>query len=216
MCNSPSPLYKKRLMKLLLTSNGLTSRKIRKEFLKLLDKSLSENKVLIMHTAKSRKQFGYVRAIRKSLVKLGIKKVSIVEANISKKINVKKYRSFDIFYSCGGNTFYILDRVRKTGFDKLIKSFIKRNGVYIGLSAGSILIHKTIGIAGWGSEGDKNEINLKNLKGLGVTNIAIFPHFKKRLSKEVSDFKKKVNYPVKILRDGQAIMIKSRTVKLIK
>lgn len=203
-------------MKLILTSDGLTSRGIRKELLRLLDKPPSENKVLIMHTAKLRRQFGYVRDIKKGLIKLGIKKSDIIEANIGKKINAKQYDDFDIFYSCGGNTFYILDRVRKTGFDKLIKSFVKRNGLYIGVSAGSILIHKTIEIAGWGSERDENTIRLKNLNGLNLIDIAIFPHFKKRLAKEVADFKKRVNYPVKILRNKQALVIKDKTMRVIK
>jgi dipeptidase E len=203
-------------MKLLLTSDGLTSRKIRKEFLKLLNKPLSENKVLIMHTAKLRRRLYRVNALKKGLIKLGIKRQNITEADISTKINARKYVNFDVFYSCGGNTFYILDRIRKTGFNKIINNFIKKNGVYVGVSAGSVIVHKTIEIAGWGREGDKNEINLKNLKGLGVTNIAIFPHFKKRLAKEVAEFKKKVNYPVKIIRDRQAIMIKGRTVRMIK
>lgn len=39
-------------MKLLLTSNGLSSKRIGKEFLKLIDKPAKENRVLVMYTTK--------------------------------------------------------------------------------------------------------------------------------------------------------------------
>lgn len=203
-------------MKLLLTSDGLTSKKIRKEFIKLLDKAPSENKVLIIHTAKLRRDFGYIKEIKRTLIKLGIKKEYIIELDINKKINTKKYRNFDIFYSCGGNTFYILDRVKKTGFDKVIKNFIRKNRLYIGVSAGSIIVHKTIEIAGWGKEGDKNEINLKNLRGLNIIDIAIFPHYKKRLAVEVKEFRKRGDYPIITIRDKEAIIIKNKKIKIIR
>jgi dipeptidase E len=144
---------------------------------------------------------------------LGIKDTNIVEANINKKIKAKNYKGFDIFYSCGGNTFHILDRVRKTGFDRFIKNFIKSNRLYIGVSAGSIIVHKTIEIAGYGKHGDKNNIKLRDLRGLDVIKTAILPHYKIKLRKDANNFRKKVEYPVMELRDGQALVIYGKKVK---
>jgi len=90
---------------------------------------------------------------------------------------------------------------------------IKKRGLCIGVSAGSILVHKSIKLAGWGKEGDPNTIKLKNLNGLNLTNIAIFPHYKKRLAKELNKFRKIANYPIKELRDKQALLILGNKVK---
>jgi len=200
------------MKKLLLTSDGLTSKKIKKEFLKLLDKPVSENKVLLMHTANIRR-LRIVRKIIRGLMTLGIKKKNIYLVNIRHKIS--RIPQFDVFYSLGGNTFYILYRARKTGFDKVIKRAVKQGKPYIGLSAGSIIAHKTIEISGWGKEKDINEIGLRSLRGLNLTNIAIFPHFRKRLKKEVNEFKKKVKYPIVELKDRQAILIIGNKFKKI-
>ncbi len=61
-------------MKLLLTSKGLATKKIQKEFLKLLNKPPAENSVIVMHTARLRKHFGYLRDITHRLIALGFKK----------------------------------------------------------------------------------------------------------------------------------------------
>jgi dipeptidase E len=202
-------------MKLLLTSDGLTSKKIQKEFLKLLDKPTSENKVLIMHTANIPRRWRTVRKIMKGLIRLGIQKKNISLINIRHKVS--KIPEFDVLYSLGGNTFYILDRVRKTGFDKVIKKAVKRGKLYIGLSAGSMITHRTIESADWGERRkDRNKIRLKNLKGLNFTNIAIFPHYKKRLDGEVKELKSKANYPILALKDKQALLINGKTKRIIK
>ncbi len=203
------------MKKLLLTSNGLTSKKINKEFLKLIDRPLGLNRILIIHTANKRKHFRRINRLKKEFSLFGILKGNIFEANINQKIKASKFGNFEIVYVCGGNTFYILDRIRKTGFDKWLEKFVRMNGVYVGVSAGSIIVHNTIEIAGYGSVGDINEIGLKNLKGLGLTKIAILPHFKKRIKKEFDVFKRKVNYPVVYLKDKQALLILSNKTKKI-
>jgi dipeptidase E len=202
------------MKKLLLTSDGLTSRKIQKEFLKLLDKPPTENKVLIMHTANIARKWRTIRRIVRGLIKLGIKKKNILLVNIRYKVS--KIPKFDVLYSCGGNTYYILDRIRKTGFAKVIKKAVNQGKLYIGLSAGSIIVHKTIEIAGWGKEADPNLIGLRDLRGLNITNVAIFPHFKNKLRKEIAIFKKNTPYPIIELKDRQALEIVGNKKKIVK
>lgn len=195
---------------MLLTSDGWTSRKIKKSFLKLLDKPVADCKVLVMHTRKFKRKY------MKVLLSTGLSKKNVFFANISKKISPNKFKDIDIFYSCGGNTFYILDRVKKTGFDKYIKNFVKQGKAYIGISAGSIIIYKTIEFAGWGKEGDRNEIGLENLKGLNIFDVAISPHYHNKLKEEIKEFKKKANYKIQELRDGEAMLVLGKSKKLIK
>jgi dipeptidase E len=198
------------MKKLLLTSNGWNSGKIRRELLKVLDKPLAECKVLVMHTGKFKRKY------LKPLLIPGLSKKNILFVDIAKNVNADKFKERDIFFSCGGNTFYILERVKKTGFDKYIKKFVKQGKLYVGISAGSIIVHKTIEISGWGIEGDRNELGLRDLKGLNIFDIAILPHYKDKQKKELKEFRKRANYKIQELRDGEALLVLGKSKKLIK
>ncbi|MFH1307624.1 MAG: Type 1 glutamine amidotransferase-like domain-containing protein [archaeon] len=204
------------MKKLILTSSGLDNPKLIKEFLNLISKPINKLKILIIFGVKTKEERFYVEESIKELIKIGINKENIFEVNINKDVIVKSYKGFEVIYFCGGNTYYLLDRIRKTGIDKLIKNSVKKGILYLGVSAGSIIAGKSIEIAGWGIEGDINEVNLKNLSGLKFTNIAIFPHYKDKLKKEVIEFKAKVDYPVKALRDGESIVIIGNMIKELK
>jgi len=201
------------MKKLLLTSSGLDNKKVNDEFLKLLPKQIREIKVLLVFGVKTEEEMFYVRESKEELVELGILNENILEANINNNLNLEKFRDYEIIYFCGGNTYYLLDRIRKTKFDKLIKESVNEGKLYLGVSAGSIIAGENIDIAGWGSEGDKNEVELKDLSGLEFTNISIFPHYKDELKKEVEDFRKMVNSPVEGLHDGEAILIIGDKIK---
>ncbi len=201
-------------MKLLLTSKGLTTKKIKNAFLVLLDKPISENKVLIMHTAKLRGRLGRVKALRKSLIKLGVKRQNIIEADISMRINAKKYTNFDVFYSCGGNAFYILDRLKKTGFDKWIKSFVRRNKLYVGVSAGSYIVCPTIEAAAW-KHADRNIVGLKDLTALNIVPFIVTAHYAAKFKKIIDEAEANTKYEVKRLTGRQALIVLNNKVRKI-
>jgi len=191
-------------MKLLLTSGGITNNKISNAFLKLVDKKPNELRVLFTHILTTNKEeVYYINESKKQLLNLGIKEENIRVLNYNHHF-VREDFNVNVVYACGGNTFDILDAMRRSGFTRLIKSF---KGLYIGVSAGSIIAGPSIRIAGWGSEGDKNNIKLRNLKGLKFTKVAVHPHYKEEHESEVNAFKKIVKYPVIAITDEQAILV---------
>ncbi len=203
-------------MKLILTSSGLETPKLRKNFLNMLERRAIEAKVVVVYTAQKPEHLIYVNNVGKELGKIGILYPNVTYLNISSKKSSLSLRDYDVVYVCGGNSFYILDRIRKTGLNRAIRSFVRNGGLYVGVSAGSIIAGKDIEIAGWGSDGDPNEISLRDLRGLHFTDIAVFPHYKTKLKREVKSFKKKVNYPVEAIKDKEAIVIKGRKIRRIK
>ena len=60
--------------------------------------------------------------------------------------NAKDYAGLDIdvIYVTGGNTFLLLDRIKKCGFDIELRKYIESGVIYIGRSAGSHLITKNV------------------------------------------------------------------------
>lgn len=202
-------------MRLLLTSSGLDNKEIQKRFLRLLNVPTKEAKILFIFGARTDKELFYVRESKEELIDLGIKEKNIIDTNINNKISFPEDK-FEVIYFCGGNTFYLLDRIKKLDFYNKIKSLINRGIVYIGVSAGSIIAGEDIEIAGWGSEGDKNEVGLKDLSGFGFTDIAVFPHYTDNLKEEFEEFKNKVHYPVRKLQNGEAILINNKRIEKIK
>ena len=201
-------------MKLILSSDGLSGRKLKEAFLKMLTKRPKDISVLIIAGILKKRHLKYISKVKRQLVSMGISSIKI--ADISKNIHAKNFSSFDIIFFMGGNTFYLLNRTRKTGFVPFIKKHIKQGKIYLGVSAGSIIVHKTIEIAGWGVSADPNLIGLQDLRGIGVTNIAIFPHYKRKNKKELNSFKRNSSYTIKEIRDGEAVLIEANKIKIIR
>ena len=200
-------------MKLLLTSTGLKNKKVSDFFVSILPKIVEDCSVLMIAYAQNDNEQFYVNESKKELTNLGIKNITFFNL---KESNFEFRNNFDVIYVCGGNTFSILNRMRIVGIDKFIVNSVKNNNaLYFGVSAGSIISGTNIEIAGFGSEGDINEVNLNDLIGFGFTNISIFPHFKEHLKKEVDGFKNKVNYPVIALTDEEAVFVEDSHHQII-
>ena len=201
------------MKKLFLTSAGFINTKISQAFIGELYKPANKSKILIVAFAQDSKEESYVQQSKEELKKLGFKNIQI--ANMHHRIDISDRDKFDVIYVCGGNTFAILNKLRETNLDKFIKEQVNKNSIYVGVSAGSIIAGPYIEIAGWGSEGDNNEIGLKDLTGLNFTDIAVFPHFHDGLRNEIDEFRKKVNYRVIELTDDQAVFITQNQIKII-
>lgn len=120
----------------------------------------------------------FVEADRIALEKYGL---DIVEMDIKNK-NVEEIRKAivgaDIVLVAGGDTFYLMEKLKESGADKVIKDFIEKNGIYIGSSAGSIVCCPTIEGA---EEFDNPNLakGLNDFDGMGVFKDVIIPHVQK-------------------------------------
>ena len=81
----------------------------------------------------------------------------------------------NIIYIDGGNTKGLLDLWKSTGFDKVIKS---SNKILVGKSAGAIAL-SYMGVS------DYKEGELSSIKGLGLVDIIISPHYEEEKRKEL-------------------------------
>lgn len=120
----------------------------------------------------------FVEADRIALEKYGL---DIVEMDIKNK-NEEEIRKAivgaDIVLVAGGDTFYLMEKLKESRADKIIKEFVEMGGIYIGSSAGSIICCPTIE----GAE-DFDDPNLApkldNFNGLGIFRNVIIPHAQK-------------------------------------
>lgn len=183
-------------MKLLLTSAGYEeSSEIGKEFLKLVNQKPAKIRVFLVTTASPKdKDWKWVKFTIKQLEKIGIIPENVSVFSLNRKIKEEDLRDINVIYVCGGNTFLYLDRIRRTGLDKKIKEFVKKGGVYFGVSAGSYVICPTIKAAGW-KPADRNTVNLKDLKGLGLVPLSITAHFEEKQRSVIEKEASRIKYP---------------------
>jgi len=124
--------------------------------------------------------------------------------------SIEKLLTSKVIYLSGGNTYHFLFWLRKRKFLNILRNFVKRGGVLIGLSAGSILMAPRINISGIPScDHDENKVGLKNLKSLGLVSFEFFPHYSSslRLDRELLEYSKTTPYPVFAMEEGSGMVI---------
>lgn len=159
--------------RIILTSCGIIDKKLKQEFYKLLNKPITEIKVLYITTAidgEKDTDTSWIDEEFKTILDLGIKKENIKEYKMDYEIDLSLY---DMIYMIGGNTFYLLKKIMETKFDMKLKEAINNGIIYVGSSAGSIILGNTIELA---LPYDKNEVNLTDFTGLKIVDGIIVPH----------------------------------------
>ncbi len=204
-------------MKLLLTSTGLSNPNLSKRFLELLKIRPEIAHVLFIPTASFGSdcgpvERGYVEESKKELIQLGINHKNIIDFDADSPPNPKNLKSINVVYICGGNTFYLLSKIRETKFDRIIPDLIKGGAVYVGVSAGSILAGPNIDIA---EPFDANDIGIKDLTALNLTNIIVSPHYTEKDKNIVEKYKRKEKFSVIPLTDLQALSIEGNISEII-
>ncbi|MBC1345159.1 type 1 glutamine amidotransferase-like domain-containing protein, partial [Listeria welshimeri] len=81
----------------------------------------------------------YVEAGKKALENLGLLVEELDIASESLGEITTKLRKNDFIYVTGGNTFFLLQELKRTGADKLILEEITAGKIYIGESAGAVI-----------------------------------------------------------------------------
>lgn len=157
--------------------------------------------------------------IMRSFSKFGIQKILKWEIDRPYPEVLKRTAlSSDIIYLGGGNTFYFLKYLRKSGLMKDIKDWVKQGGILCGLSAGAILMTKDIETAGFPSfDRDDNDENIKNLNALDLVDFTFFPHYKnsKRYDQELMKYSEGKEAPIYACPDGSGVVIDQEKLKLV-
>lgn len=148
--------------------------------------------------------------IRASLGHFGFSKIDMwTNLNNRKPAELKEYAAIWIG---GGNTFSLMNDLRKTGFDKLLLEYIKKGGLVYGGSAGTIIFGKDISFAH-----DPNQVHLKDCRGFDLANgFSIYCHYThKKYGKEAQQYVERTGIPVIALSDSTGLHINNNKIKII-
>ncbi|GHV08160.1 hypothetical protein FACS189485_19340 [Spirochaetia bacterium] len=133
------------MKEIILTANGLENKNIGRMFIKLVDKVPDQIKALFVPTAAI--DAGAIEVLPKcmhDLLDLGIPANNIMVYDLHYKMEYEEICKFDAIYFCGGNSEYLLKRINEIGFNIPLKRFVDNGGMYIGVSAGSIIVANNI------------------------------------------------------------------------
>jgi dipeptidase E len=170
------------IVKLLLTSGGVTNPSIREALVDLLGKPIADSTALCIPTA----QYGHpslgpgVRAWQfisgnsdNPMVDLGWRSVGVLELTALPSIDDERWvplvRETDVLLAAGGDVLYLCHWMRQSGLADLLPSLSRT--IWVGMSAGSMVMTPKVGddfIQWRPPSGDDST--------LGVVDFAICPH----------------------------------------
>jgi len=147
-------------------------------FLKYLeDNNIKAKRVTFIPTASKFEEVDFFVEEAISFFKSIDIKVDILDLSTSPLEDIKnKLEQNDFIYVSGGNTFYLLKELQRTGADKLIKEQINLGKLYIGESAGSIILSSNIDYIKYMDSNE--EVGLKSFDSLNVVDFYPVPHYK--------------------------------------
>jgi dipeptidase E len=168
-------------MRLLLTSAGIKNTSIHNALVDLLDKPIAASSALCIPTASyghpmagpgAAWRFISGREARTPMCELGWKSLGVLELtalpSLSEDLWVPMLQETDVLLVNGGDPLYLCYWMRQSGLADLLPSL---RAVYVGLSAGSLVMTPSIGkeFVGWTPPSGGDET-------LGLVDFAIFPH----------------------------------------
>lgn len=123
----------------------------------------------------------------------------------------------DFIFTSGGNTFFLLQELKRTGTDQLLKEEVNSGKLYIGESAGAIVASPDIGYSAEMDQPEKAP-DLKENTGLGLVDFYTVPHDK---NPEMGEAAKKIvamyseSLNLKVIHDYQAILVQDGEIRIL-
>ena len=158
----------------------------------------------------------YVEAGKKELKKLGLTVDELEVSTATADEITGKLEKNDFIYITGGNVFFLLQELRRTGADKVIKEQVEAGKLYIGESAGSMIASPNIEYA-QDMDSVKKAPNLNTFEALNLVDFYPIPHhtnfpFKKAAEKIISKYEATLMlYPIS---NKEAISVNGDDVKV--
>lgn len=183
----------------------------------LIKEEIDNKKVAFIPTASLHEGYtGYVGSARKLFKKLG---ASVAEIDISTEAYSTIQAVFedaDVIYFTGGNSFFLMDQLRKTETDELLKKELANGKLMIGESAGAIICAPTIQYIEQMDE-KPEDYSQEDNEGLDLIDFYVLPHyltapFKKITERIMAEFS---DLNICAINNHQAIIVNDEGSKVI-
>lgn len=194
---------------IILTSDSFANTRIKEKFLALSKKR--DMAAIVTTAAKGKENHKYSQLAHDQFLEFGFKTVDFVDFESNPQTDISM---FDVIYVCGGNTFRLMNAAKQSNFRDQIKKVLDGGGIYVGVSAGSLIVGPSIQIANE-IKPDVNEVELTDLSGLDIIPQIIFPHYDISDEPALEKFEKAHGTKVTRLKNGEAIFITGEKIELV-
>ena len=204
------------LKNMILTSSLYESIELVKKF---LDKNTESKKILFIPTATNVDEYKkYIHLTQKAFEDFGYEVENFDVSIFSEEIAKEKLSEAKIVFISGGNTFYLLQELKRKNLTSYLKERIENGLLYIGESAGSVIAAPDIEYAS--IVDDKTlATELNDYTGLNLVDFYIVPHFEEEPFVESSRntvelYKDKLD--LKLINNKEAILVENNNFTIIK
>jgi dipeptidase E len=204
-------------MKFILTSN---SHSVNKQWTKEFGMNPNKLKVAFIDTAAdiyNKAEADWLKEDRSSLTDVGFTVTDYSLTDKTKENLITDLKQFDALFVSGGNSFYLLEKSNQSGFTDLIKENYFKDKIYVGSSAGSVILSNNIDPIKFID--DPKKASLENNKAIGIFNFTIFPHwgndyFKDKYVK-ATEYAYENSQQALLLADNQYVLSEAGSFKLV-
>jgi dipeptidase E len=167
-----------------LTSESYT---VLRDLIKFIDTDKFK-KVLFIDTAgelfvKDGKETAWIDKSKKEIERLGFEMTVFSFTNKTVEEVEKAFSEADIVHVAGGDSVYLLSKIYEINGLRVIKSFIRRGGLYIGQSAGSYIAGPSIEPA-LDLNRSKDAKKLDKFDCASLVDFVVLPHFGREDTRE--------------------------------
>lgn len=160
---------------------------------------------------------GMIENETNTLQSLGLKVDVLDVSSASYESIVSALTKNDIIFVGGGNTFYLLQELRRSGADKIVAQEVNKGKLYIGESAGAVIACPDIGYCS-GMDSPEKAPDLTDYTGLGLVDFYIVPHIGNEemgeaAKKAVEEYNSRLD--LKIITDRQVIQVDGENNRIL-
>ena len=201
---------------MLLTSSLYESIELVKKF---LDKNTESKKILFIPTAANVEEYKkYMHLTQKAFEDFGYEVENFDVSVFSEEIAKEKLSEAKIVFISGGNTFYLLQELKRKNLITYLKERIENGLLYIGESAGSVIAAPDIEYASV-IDDETVATELDDYTGLNLVDFYIVPHFEEEPFVESSRntvelYKDKLD--LKLINNKEAILVENNNFIILK
>ncbi|MBU2103379.1 MAG: peptidase E, partial [Candidatus Omnitrophica bacterium] len=128
-----------------------------------------------------------------------------------------EFEKADIIFVSGGNVYYLLEKTIQSGFDKVVKQLINKGTIYVGSSAGSVLVCPTVEFVE--DLDDRSLAKLDSYEGLGLVDFLLLPHYGEekyleRFNRIINKWKNK-GYKIVPITNEQMVVVNGEKYEII-
>ncbi|QQP14447.1 Type 1 glutamine amidotransferase-like domain-containing protein [Lysinibacillus agricola] len=188
-------------------------------FLKgFVGENIKGKRVTFIPTASAvEEEIHYVESAKVVFEELGMIVEVLDISNTDKSEAGKILKNNDFIYVSGGNTFFLLQELKRSEIDQLIIEQINSGKIYIGESAGSIIMAPDIDYVKYIDEKGKAR-QLESTKGLNLISIYPVPHyghefFNSMIDEVITNYNNKI--PLTLISNSQVILVRDDDIEVI-